>query len=87
MGVVAAPVVTVALGIIRPAMKIGAGITFWRAMGGYGCSYGYCLICSGNTLQHGHYEDGEWKERYEAPASLHCNPNCEDQSESVLFGA
>ncbi|CAH0370826.1 unnamed protein product [Pelagomonas calceolata] len=45
--------------------------------GGYGCN-GYCFICSGNTLQHGHYEDGEWKERYEAPASLHCNPNCGD---------
>lgn len=53
--------------------------------GGYGCSYGTCFACSGNTLQHGHYEDGEWKERYEAPAHLHCN--CEDQSESVLFGA
>ena len=48
--------------------------------GGYGCSYGLCYICSGNTLQHGHYEDGEWKERYEAPASLHCRPNCEDQA-------
>ena len=46
--------------------------------GGYGCSYGSCYICSGNNLQHGVYEDGEWKERYEAPAHLQCRPNCED---------
>ena len=46
--------------------------------GGYGCIYEPCYTCSGNNLQHGVYEDGEWKERYEAPASLHCTPNCED---------
>ncbi len=48
--------------------------------GGYGCIYEPCYTCSGNNLQHGVYEDGEWKERYEAPASLHCRPNCEDQA-------
>ena len=53
----------------------------------WGAAAADLFICSGNTLQHGYYEDGEWKERYEAPASLHCYPNCEDQSESILFGA